>query len=584
MCKWGKVLAVVLTVMTLKTAVFADCTTTQKIKQSFYSNMQNRILTKQRDITKARIRDKIEKLINYAILKNEKQVLQLKDAKGLVCQSDIQKLDNIIVGDMEYSNGIVCNKDNTITYDLKGKYEHFTAYVGVYDNKAPTLKDENINGVNLKLRYPVGKVCFSVFVDDVLVYFSSVMNGDSLPEYISVSVKNGEKLRLVVANLDHENDVKMAWINPTLYRNKIMHKPCEVSYKRQDGTFLYCNNPESITRYDTLNNGKIIYKETNVCGDINLFCEQNNSTNQDMYYAVVVKNNTDDIVTMVVENKGMSKNWWTGLKWNENCWKHYAKNVKRIVEIVPNDAAWLIAPTLVSQYNQYTGEGVVNLVVKFNVDMPVDVEVVAFNEGYENILPSQIDGRYEGYRIEHEHLWGEARNYKGKTNNYPCQECVLEWEIDDNTQSGYLPVRYGNIDRAGFISHITPNKHTSALGIDMYEFLDPNNICFSYNNVDYSTMIANLGNWAITYEDTIRIRNLGTCTRKVDIILKNAFLNNGVIVIKPDGTILKTGDARDNIKTVETVEVDGGETCEVSLIYLLPACSFGGLGHYVMLT
>ena len=143
----------------------------------------------------------------------------------------------------------------------------------------------------------------------------------------------------------------------------------------------------------------------------------------------------------------MSKNWWTGLKWDENCWKDYSVDIQDKIEILPNDAEWLIEPTLVSQYNQYTGDGVVNLVVRFNADIPIDVEVVAFNEGYDKTLTGKLDGGYEGYRIEHEHLWGEARNYKGKTLNYPCQQCVLEWEIDDNTKSGYLPVRYGNIDR-----------------------------------------------------------------------------------------------------------------------------------------
>ena len=97
-------------------------------------------------------------------------------------------------------------------------------------------------------------------------------------------------------------------------------------------------------------------------------------------------------------------------------------------------------------------------------------------------------------------------------------------------------------------------------------------------------MVANLGNWAVTYSDTIRLKNNGSNKRKVDIILKNAFLNNGVIVIAPDGNIIKSGDEQDNIKTVESLEVDSGKTCEVTIVYLLPACSFGGLGHYVLLT
>ena len=76
------------------------------------------------------------------------------------------------------------------------------------------LIEENVKGVNIKLPSPVGKVMFSVFVDDALVYFSSVMNSHSLPEYINVDVSGKQKLVLVVENIDDDNIVETVWLEP----------------------------------------------------------------------------------------------------------------------------------------------------------------------------------------------------------------------------------------------------------------------------------------------------------------------------------------------------------------------------------
>ena len=383
----------------------------------------------------------------------------------------------------------------------------------------------------------------------------------------------------------HKNIVKSVWLEATLHKKETVNKPQNIVYKRKEGTFLYCNNPESVKPCDTLNNGKIIYKEENVDGDINLFCEQNNSTNEDMYYAVVLKNNTNNDGKVTVYNKGMSKNWWTGLKWDENCWREYDIARNDVIKIKAHDASYLIEPTKILQYNQYTGQGIVNLAVKFNSDVKLDIEVVAFNEEYKNSIkkPSDIEGSYEGCVIRHEFLWGEARNYKGKNPNLPEQECILEWEIDENTNVSYLPVRYGNISRAGWITHITKNKHTSALEDDMYEFTDLNNVYFGPKNIDYSTMIANLGNWAITYKETIKIKNNSETKKSADILFKNAFLNSGVIIIKPDGSIIKSADKSDNIKVIDTIDLKPKEVTSYTLEYLLPACSVGGLAHFIKL-
>lgn len=504
----------------------------------------------------------------------------LKEMQEDDVTSKIEKIDDVNIKGMTYKNAIVCSEDTTITYSLYKKYKCFTSYVSVCDDVPPLLVDENINGVNLKMRKPLGRVQFSVFVDDVLMYFSSVMNSDSLPEYVDINVENKEKLVIVIKNMD-ENYVKASLLESTLYQNNILHKPQNIEYKREDGTFLYCNNPESIKYKDTLNNNKIIYEEKNVIGKNCLFAEQNNSTGDDMYYAVLLKNNTNDEAIVNIYNKGLSLNGWTGLNENENCWRNFSNDIHDTLTVLPNQAVWLLEPIKVSQYNQYTGSGVVNLAIKFSTDTCLDLKIVAFNENFDINSPNDINGEYEGFITDHTYLWGEARNYKGKTSNYPKQECTLEWEIDDNTKTGYLPVSYNNINRAGFITHITKNKHTSALEKDMYEFFEPNKLCFCYNNQDYSTMIANLGNWAITYKETIKIKNRGNKARSVDIILRNAFLNSGVILISKNGDVIKSYNQ--DMQVVKTLDLAPNETTSCVLEYILPACSVGGLAHYIKL-
>ena len=134
----------------------------------------------------------------------------------------IKKVDNITTKDMTYNNGIVCDKDTIITYDLGKKYKRFTSYVSVLDSVKPLLIDKDINGVNLKIREPLGKVQFSIFVDDALCYFSSVINCDSMPEYVDISVHNKSKLVIVIKNIDG-NFLDAALLEPTLYKNDILN-------------------------------------------------------------------------------------------------------------------------------------------------------------------------------------------------------------------------------------------------------------------------------------------------------------------------------------------------------------------------
>lgn len=555
-------------------SVIGECCDIEKLEKNMYNNVLKHVEKKMIDVYRPKIIDRI-KALTYDILP------QISACNVESTSShEISIKDSAKVADMRYGKSIFCDTTNKITYELNGKYCYFTSYVSVCDIEVEFLS-ENVKGVNLKLPHPVGKVMFSVFVDDALVYFSSVMNSHSLPEYIHVDVRGKEKLELVVENIDDGNEVDTVWLEPTLYKEELKTQPCEIEYKRNKGTFLYCNNPESIKWEDTLDNGKILYTAREVCGDVCFFAEQNNSTGDDMYYAVLVENIGNDKASIEVINKGMSKNWWTGIKADENAWKNFTDSSKYQLEVLPNKSAWLLDPTNVACYNQYTGEGVVNLAIHFKTDIPVVVSVVAFTKNYKIESPDNIKGTYEGYVIRRENYWGEARNYKGMCNNYPKQECVIKWEIDDNTKVGYLPVRYNNLDRAGWITHITNNKHTSAMGSDMYTFVDPNGLCFGHNSCDYSSMISNLGNWGIVYKEVIEVKNNSCTSKNIDIILKNAFINNGVIVITPSGELIKSAANCDNIKNVATLEVNANDTKQYVMEYMLPACSVGGLAHYV---
>lgn len=566
-----------LMIVVLASSDTSACDVLERIEKNWYNNVLDNIQTKIIDVNSSKIRDRVRN-VTYEVL----PFANITNLDETLHNDTICKKDSVSVKDMIYGKSILCNTENKITYNLDGKYSYFTSYVSVCDVDAQ-LVEENVKGVNIKLPHPVGEVMFSVFVDDVLVYFSSVMNSHSLPEYVHVDVSGKQKLVLVVENIESDDIVKTVWLEPTLYKNKISTVPCTLKYKKQPGTFLYCNNPESIKMEDTLDNGKIIYTASDVYGDVCLFAEQNNSTGDDMYYGVVVENDTLEKASVLVKNIGESKNWWTGLKADENCWQNFYNSSGCSIEVLPNESAWLVCPILLSCYNQYTGEGVLNLAMHFEVDVPIKISVVAFSKDYKLESAADVCGIYQGYVIRRENYWGEARNYKGKCNNYPKQECSIRWEIDDNTKEGYLPVRYNNLDRSGWITHITKNKHTSAMGTDMYTFVDPNGLCFGHDTKDYSTMISNLGNWAVLYKEVYEIKNNSDKERSIDIMMKNAFINSGVIVITPDGSIIKSASSDDNIKKIATLKVKAKDTTQHELEYMIPACSTGGLAHYVKL-
>ncbi|HTL27725.1 MAG TPA: NPCBM/NEW2 domain-containing protein, partial [Tepidisphaeraceae bacterium] len=87
------------------------------------------------------------------------------------------------IGQKKYTHGIGTHANGTIEVDLSGEYEQFDAEVGLQP-----------------LTTGRGSVTFQVFVDDQKQFDSGLMRDDTPAKGVSVSLKGGRTLRLVVAD------------------------------------------------------------------------------------------------------------------------------------------------------------------------------------------------------------------------------------------------------------------------------------------------------------------------------------------------------------------------------------------------
>ncbi|MDP4094065.1 MAG: NPCBM/NEW2 domain-containing protein, partial [Bacillota bacterium] len=496
-------------------------------------------------------------------------------------------LNNIRLGNFDYQKGLGVGSNSLITYHINGEYSRFTSFIGIDDEVSNTTGYVNINGIKMKLPKALGSVKFKVFTDGKLIYDSGIMTSNDVTKYIDLDVAGKQILTLAVEDCgdgslyDHAD-----WANPRLLSGADNSLTCPVSYKKKDGgIFIYCNNPESIKPEDLVDSGKIILEQSGIEGNAQVFLEQINNTGKQIYYAIQLHNPGNGTVTVTVNNKGYSVRGWSGIKQNYNCWMDFSRaDRKYSFKIPPGSTGWLLEPAAVKPYTGKSDEGLINSSINFNVQGgSTEIRFCASSSNTPDILKLIDKACYEGYVTRHTSTWGEARMYKGISQNLPDISGNFTWVIDDYDKKGPLPVCYNGNGYSGWATHITLEKLPGAYVNDLFSFTTPKNIMFSPTGTDPSTMKCNLGNWGVTYHDTIKITNKGTLARRIGIALADAVDNTSAIVIKPDGSIIKNGNQKEHFKKITSIVIGPGRTSEYKLDYLIPGSSNGGLMHYVYL-
>ncbi|PFV39489.1 NPCBM/NEW2 domain-containing protein [Bacillus cereus] len=103
---------------------------------------------------------------------------------------------------VQYLKGIGAHADSEIVYNLNGQYSRFTSNVGVDDEVGPN-----------------GSVVFQVFADNIKVYDSEVMTGNTPTKYIDVDITGKKQLKLVVTNSgDGINNDHADWADTKLFK------------------------------------------------------------------------------------------------------------------------------------------------------------------------------------------------------------------------------------------------------------------------------------------------------------------------------------------------------------------------------
>ena len=132
----------------------------------------------------------------------------------------------------EFDKGFGTAENSEIVYDLDGKYNYFTTYVGT---------DKNYNHDKTSIR-------FKVFADGKEVYTSDIIKKDSKAEFINLNVNGVKELKLVSDNVDNNGLGDFAsWGDTKLYSiNNLDTSELEKIIKEAESLDLINYSQESI--------------------------------------------------------------------------------------------------------------------------------------------------------------------------------------------------------------------------------------------------------------------------------------------------------------------------------------------------
>ncbi|MGN0171452.1 MAG: hypothetical protein ACI39E_01555 [Acutalibacteraceae bacterium] len=203
--------------------------------------------------------------------------------------------------------------------------------------------------------------------------------------------------------------------------------------------------------------------------------------------------------------------------------------------------------------------------------------------------------------------------YMGTAAHAGVIDNAMTWTFNDETKSGRLPVTYTNrydeslpsktqpyaaydstehtTKRAQqWMTHLNPQNDHSAVGTDMVEFAcsdtKGNAVVIDNDHADGTGKPANTANWMIEYQDHFTLVNRGDTARTVRLSLKD----NGslaMLVRDREGKVLQsamtTGLVNKSSSFAYEIEVAPHSVEQITLDYVLVACSYGSVTHFASL-
>lgn len=421
----------------------------------------------------------------------------------------------------------------------------------------------------------------------------------------------------------------------------------EVNYiKRKGGTYIYSNNPEQfgaqhVGKAFMRNEGLkgdvyVTFEHANYSGsNAYLGYQLKNNTDHDVYITITnvgyqwigtwfgqlawydFYNTSFELPEDYLNANGGITSKYSHLDY---AYKNYEPRVYQptTYRLPAGEYFWVIGGTSADAYRNINVDNSANHYVNNircangNVKFTVTGgEVTGTMYCYTNASQVKAEPQALGYVAA-----GYAQQYSGIGNHHGVIDNYMEWTFGDDDKAGMLPVTYTNYyanyvptyspaynkynstphvnNTTTWMTHLNPQNNHSAVGMDMVEFIwhDQNGkpIVIDNHHADGGGQPANTANWMIEYQDHFTFVNQGDTERTVVLHLRD----HGTLAILVRDSL--TGDVLEAAYTAGLGENSGvfsnytyevvipaHSVKQITLDYLLVACSYGSVNHAVEL-
>ena len=416
-------------------------------------------------------------------------------------------------------------------------------------------------------------------------------------------------------------------------------EPATIDYKkREGGTYIYSNNPELIPA-DSV--GKAFMRNQDLTGEIFFTFEHANYSGKDLYLGYQLKNEGSKDVFVTVDNIGYQAGgtWFGQYAWFDYYNTSFAlpNNYIESPEMYANyDYAYLryspriYKPTTyrlpAGQYFYVIGGTTQDAYNNISVDDSAD-KILGVNKcangnvkftvsggsvtgtfyAYDDIAQVLANPEQQGYRVGN-----YAAQYSGIANHAGVIDNYSSWTFNDSTKAGDLPVSYTNYydenrpaktnpyqeynntahtvtGALSWITHLNPQNDHRAVGMDMVDFTwvdgfgEP--VVIDNNHADGSGSPANTANWMIEYQEHFTFINQGDTDRKITINYKDGGTLAMMVRDSNTGEVISTGYSmgQAQLNYSYTLTIKAHSVKQITMQYVLVACSYGNVTHWVSL-
>ncbi len=421
-------------------------------------------------------------------------------------------------------------------------------------------------------------------------------------------------------------------------------EPAKVNYvKRDGGTYVYINNPEQIRAEDV---GQAFLRTEGLTGEVYMTFENANYSGRSVYLGYQLKNEGKSDVYVTVLNVGYQAGgtWFGQRAWfdfyntkfefpddyatkpskyhADYAYQDYTPRIyqPKTYRLPAGEAFYVIGGTTEDAYLHISVDNsadrplgsikCANGNVKFAVSGgSVTGTFYVYND------PAQVaaEPAAKGYRVG-----DRARQYLGVSPHAGVIDNQMTWVFSDETANGALPVTYTNryasslpetpyaaynsadhtVERANsWMTHLNPQNDHAAVGTDMVTFPctdeNGNEVVIDNDHADGAGKPANTGNWMIEYQDQFTLVNQGDTERTVTLNLQD----HGTLALlardSATGEVLEArytmglgngGGSLSGPTYQYAVTVPAHSVRQVTLDYLLVACSYGSVIHSAQLS